>query len=258
KSLALQATPSRFLAAGYVIVIPTFRSRRKDPQTRDALEDSLAIVRYVKKLPEVDSRSVAVYGCSGGGSLALELAGEIPLAAAGAEEPATVLFTGMLNKNPPKKGVEFDPSDAQILFEQHRRFLTRDLQLFTREKMLRIQCPILVTHGDSATQLNRFNNDVFIPHLRQHGKKVEAIGFPGEPHCFGIWGDRRPEASRKLFEDTHAFFKRHLPTQPAAVDRSLVTEVPFSPQAEIKPPANGAAPVICCATSGDPAPRVCE
>src|SRR5262249_39817302 len=35
---------TRFLAAGFVIVVPTFRSREENPQTRDALDDCLAVV----------------------------------------------------------------------------------------------------------------------------------------------------------------------------------------------------------------------
>src|ERR1041384_5887197 len=80
------ATPSRFLAAGYVLVTPTFRSRTEDPQTRNALVDCLTMIDYVKKRSDVDPRSVVVWGDSGGGSLALELAGETDLAAIAAQE----------------------------------------------------------------------------------------------------------------------------------------------------------------------------
>src|SRR5262249_15903374 len=38
---------TRFLASGFVIAVPTFRSREEDPQTRDALDDCLAVVDYV-------------------------------------------------------------------------------------------------------------------------------------------------------------------------------------------------------------------
>lgn len=90
-------TTTRFLAAGYVTMIPTFRSLAADPQTVNALWDNLAIVAYVKQMAQVDPNSVVVYGCSAGGALALELAAEADLAAITAEEPATPLFTGMIN-----------------------------------------------------------------------------------------------------------------------------------------------------------------
>src|SRR3954452_15192128 len=50
---------TRFLAAGFVIVVPTFRSREENPQSRDALDDCLTVVDYVKKMPVVDPKSVA-------------------------------------------------------------------------------------------------------------------------------------------------------------------------------------------------------
>jgi hypothetical protein len=43
--------PSRFLAAGYVVAIITYRRRDEDPQSRVSLEDSLAAVDLVRRLP---------------------------------------------------------------------------------------------------------------------------------------------------------------------------------------------------------------
>ena len=68
------AYPSRFLAAGYAVAVITFRSRDDDPQSRVSAEDSLAAVNHVRRLSYVDPKSVVVYGCSGGGELALEVA----------------------------------------------------------------------------------------------------------------------------------------------------------------------------------------
>ena len=45
KKFARGTWPSRFLAAGYVVAVPTFRSRDADPQTRDSLDDVLATNR---------------------------------------------------------------------------------------------------------------------------------------------------------------------------------------------------------------------
>src|SRR5262245_19102579 len=80
KKFALGTWPSRFLAAGYVVVVPTFRSRDVDPQTRDSLEDILATVEYVRKLPYVDAKSIVVNGISAGGELALSVAVETDIA----------------------------------------------------------------------------------------------------------------------------------------------------------------------------------
>jgi hypothetical protein len=68
------ATGSRFLAAGYVFVAPTYRSRDVDLQTTDSIDDGLAVVEYLGTLPFVDRQSIVVGGCSGGGDLALQVA----------------------------------------------------------------------------------------------------------------------------------------------------------------------------------------
>ena len=101
---ATSALSSRFLAAGYVVATITYRSRDIDPQSRVSLDDSLAAVEYLQHLPYVNAASVGVYGCSGGGDLALGVAAEKPVAAIVAEEPATIGFTGVFNNASPKAG----------------------------------------------------------------------------------------------------------------------------------------------------------
>jgi len=95
------ASPLRFLAAGYLIVVPTYRSRDIDPQSTQSLDDTLAVVEYVRKLPYVDSESIVVYGCSGGGDLALEVAAATRICAVIPEEPATVVMSGIFNRLTP-------------------------------------------------------------------------------------------------------------------------------------------------------------
>ena len=51
---------TRFLAAGYVTMIPTFRSRVEDLMTTNWLRDNLAIVAHVKQMAEVDLNSVVM------------------------------------------------------------------------------------------------------------------------------------------------------------------------------------------------------
>jgi dienelactone hydrolase len=113
-----QPTDVRFLAAGFVTVEATFRSRRQNPQTRDALIDCLAIIEHVKKLPEVDPKSVVLVGGSGGGSLALELAGETELCAIAAGEPASVL---LLHCGLTKVHARQDPKDRLSHTDRSRR-----------------------------------------------------------------------------------------------------------------------------------------
>jgi dipeptidyl aminopeptidase/acylaminoacyl peptidase len=207
-------TLSRFLAAGYVTVAATYRSREQDPQSPGALWDCLAAVEYVKTMPEVDPESVVLWGVSGGGSLALEAAGETRLAAAAVEEPASILFTGMLTNAADRK--------VQMRFPHH--FYTPALRRLTREKIARITAPILIAAGD-VHPINRINNEILVPELRRAGKRLELITYPGAPHGFSQ-GSGSPEAVRKFFEDVSGFFGRHVNAKPVPLRGDLLMKAP--------------------------------
>jgi dipeptidyl aminopeptidase/acylaminoacyl peptidase len=200
RSLATQPTMSRFLAAGYLIVAPTFRDREEDPQTRDALADCLAMIDYVKHRPDVDAKSVVVWGDSGGGSLAIELAGETSLAAVAAQEPATILMIGIMTKENKNKGP---------LMQDPKKYWTLKLQALTREKISKIQCPIFIAYGDKS-QINDVNHQIVIPELKAAGKQLETKLYPGQRHAFS-------KASQEFFGDASQFFAKYLVTQPQAV-----------------------------------------
>jgi dipeptidyl aminopeptidase/acylaminoacyl peptidase len=221
--------PSRFLAAGYVVAVITYRSRDEDPQSRVSFEDSLAAVEHVRRLPYVDSRSVVISGCSGGGDLALEIATASDVAAIAPEEPATILFTGIYNREFPKKGERYTPEDGAPISADPKRYYTEKYQKLTREKIKRIHTPILIVQGDQ-TPLNRFNAEVLIPELRAAGKAVDVMTYPGEPHCFAFYGSGprapHPAAALKAFHDSEMFFRRHLKTMPKPIDAKFVTHVP--------------------------------
>jgi acetyl esterase/lipase len=207
-----QPTATRFLAAGYVTVNATFRTQHE--QTRDAQIDCLAIIDRVKKMPEVDSQSVVLFGGSGGGSLALELAGQTPLCAIVAGEPASVLLTGMFWKDGLAK-----------VMENPKSYYTPEIEKLTQEKIRKIACPILIVHGDQHP-LKKLNHEIIVPELKAAEKNVEVIVYPDQPHGF-YWGRGAPEAGQKCFDDSHTFFKKHLPTQPKPLDESLVMQAPI-------------------------------
>jgi len=223
--------PSRFLAAGYVVAVITYRSRDDDPQSTVSREDSVAAVDYLRQLPYVDPDSIVIYGCSGGGDLALEVAASTDVAAIVAEEPASMLFTGIFNREFPKQGERFSPRDAAPISADPERYYTAEYQKLTREKISRIRCPILIVQGDETSNLNRFNAQVLIPELRSAGTTLEVVTFPGEPHCFAF--DHRgqatsPAVALKAVQAADAFFRRHLNTQPKPIDASLVENVPVN------------------------------
>lgn len=210
---------TRFLAAGFVIAVPTFRSREENPQTRDALDDCLAVVDYVKKMPVVDPNSVAVLGGSGGGSLALELAGETDLCAIVAGEPATVLFTGLMVRGMGDRGPAF-----QEAMRNPQKHLTPELMKFTQAKIKQIHCPVLIVHGD-IHPLQAINTQIIVPELKAAGKMVEYIEYPGQPHGFW-WGASDGPVGQKVFDESLRFIKPTLKTQPVALDESLIKRVP--------------------------------
>jgi len=211
----------RFLAAGFVTVVPTFRSREENPQSRDALDDCLAVVEYVKKMPAVDPNSVAVLGGSGGGSLALELAGELDLCAIVAGEPASVLFTGLMVRGMSDRGLTF-----QDVMRNPKKYYTPELQKFTQAKIKQIHCPVLIVHGD-IHPLKFINQEIIVPELKAAGKSVEYIEYAGQPHAFW-WGQMDPAVGEKVFNDSMRFLKPTLKTQPQALEESLITRVAVS------------------------------
>jgi dipeptidyl aminopeptidase/acylaminoacyl peptidase len=224
------ANPSRFLAAGYVVVSITYRSRDDDPQSGVSREDSLAAFEYLRRLPFVDPRSIVVYGCSGGGDLALEIAAATTeVCAIVPEEPASFIFAGIFNAKFPKSGERFVPDDSRPIGDNPRGFYTPEYQKLTRAKIARIRRPILIIQGDQDPRVFPFNNQIFIPELRAMRKKVDVITYTGEPHCFNFFGSGprtpRPAAALKAFHDVDTFCRRHIKTLPRAVEPALVRHV---------------------------------
>lgn len=240
------ATGPRFLAAGYVFVAPTYRSRDIDPQAIDTVEDALATVDYVRKLPFVDQQSIVVGGCSGGGDLALQIAMRTEVCAVVAEEPASVVTTGLFNKSLAKQAERYTAADAYFLSLDGRRYYTDEFQRTFRAKATNIRAPILIVQGDvdrEEIRINRFNADVLIPELHALRKQVEVKTYPDQVHCFcdasGIprRGDGSfartpaswPAAALKAFQDIDAFCRRHVRTVPKALDARLIRLEPVEP-----------------------------
>ena len=240
KKFALGTWTSRFLAAGYVVAVPTFRSGGADPQSRDPLEDVLATIEHVRKLPYVDAKSIVVNGLSSGGNLALGVAVETDVAVIVPDEPASMLFTGMVTKDAPKKGESWAShfgSDPK----RWRQLYTPECQKLTRDKIAKIRCPIILVQGDVFPVIN-FNKEILIPELRDLGKNIVVLTYPGEPHGFAFSESMKgrekfphprtatrpfPAVAESAFEDVHALARRHLPTKPTPIDPKLVKQVPF-------------------------------
>jgi dienelactone hydrolase len=236
------ATGSRFLAAGYVFVAPTYRSRDVDPQTSDSVEDALAVVEYLRTLPFVDRASNVVGGCSGGGDLALDVASRTSVCAVVAEEPACIVMSGIFNNSVPKQGERYTPEDGFFLMEDGPRYYTAELQKRFRTKLAKLDAPILIVQGDvgegpmdvDGPGRNRFNRDVLIPELRATRRQFDVKIYHEQAHCFcSASGLPRPNgmaapptwpaAALQAFEDSDAFCRRHVRTKPRALDARLVS-----------------------------------
>jgi dipeptidyl aminopeptidase/acylaminoacyl peptidase len=228
RQIALSAQPSRYLAAGYVISVITYRSRDDDPQSPVSRTDSVAAVEHLRQLPYVDRESIVASGCSGGGDLAIEIAAATNVAAVVAEEPASVLLTGVFNKSNPKGGDRYTPLDAAPISANPKQFYTAPYQKATREKLSRIRAPILILQGDQQP-INHYNADVLIPELRSLKKNVQVMTYPGEPHCFAFYGGGprtpRPAVAQKAMDDTLKFLQPVVRAKPKAIESALVTYV---------------------------------
>ena len=213
---------TRCLAAGYLTIAPTFRSRQEDPLTNDALEDCLAVVDHVLGRADVDPRSVVVFGGSGGGSLALELASERPLAAVAAGEPASVLLTGLYSVENlgPRDGWQ---AQGNSIMKDPLKWYSAECQERTRAKLAKIECPILIVHGDKHP-INIVNERILVPELRSAGKRLKVILYPDQAHGF-YYGRQTPEVGLRCSDDCLAFFGEHVSTQPTPLDGDLVTRV---------------------------------
>lgn len=213
------ATNMRLLANGYAIIAPTFRPRMGDDSLHDGLLDLLAVVDYVKEMESVDANSVALFGCSAGGDLVLAAASERDVAAVVAEEPATVLFTGMSDAALALKELPPVQSLATMFADPHTYF-TADVQNLTRARIRAIRAPLFIAQGDQP-QVPGFlemHDEILFPEFDAADKEWTRTAYAGE-HCFGFRGIT--EQSLEFFDDIREFLEEHLPTQPTPVDASV-------------------------------------
>ena len=219
-----QATQARFLAWGYVTVNATRRKINHDPLDRGVVDDTVAMIEAVKQIPYVDQASVVLYGGSGGGTLAIETAGVADIAAVVAGEPATIIYMGMFNKDHIISDSDGKPTGDKrwdVMKADPKSLYTPELRERTREKIAKIDCPVLILHGDQHA-LKHFNLGVFIPEMKAMNKDVELILYPGENHGF-YWG-RSSDAKMplKANRDADAFFRKHIATKPTPINEDLI------------------------------------
>ena len=176
----------RFLQEGYVVVVGDYRGGEWNgmnvPSTNasaTAIDDGLAVVDYVSKLPFVDPARVHLYGVSLGGNLVLFLASKVPtIRAVVAGAPAPIWFLGM--RRPAEsggsslEGLEPDPEVSRANIEP-------------------VRAPILILVGtdDRLLPLDTALHDL----LAKAGKSVRMEVYEGGYHDFvlGPQGQNRPD-----------------------------------------------------------------
>ncbi len=209
-SLLRGAVQTRFLQKGYLTVQSTrrayWKSKNNDKPTGfyDAVGDAALIVEKVREIPGVDPDRVILYGGSGGGILAVVTASRAKVACAVAGEPATVIPID------PKQGQIASPAAYRSLMENPHAKFTPQRQKEMRAWMSRIDCPVLVLQG-KPVGLYKANFEILIPELKDLGKDVSSIAYPGVTHGF-YWGTAKTGVTRamigKLVEDVDGFIRK--------------------------------------------------
>ena len=229
---ALRGNPlcTRFLAAGYVSVHSTFRNYEEKSRDPGPILDNSAVIDYVKKMPEVDSESVVVFGSSGGGRLALELAGlgeHTGLAAIACWEPATTLYAEMYPRGMRGPNMEICKNHEKYFKEENRRIL--------KEKVKKLSCPIIIVHSD-VHPINNVNNGYLIPEIKAQKKSLKTILYPGFGHgfCWGRAGATK-EAFERMVNDVRNFYGQHLEVKPVPITLPGQPNARQSEQAPAKP-----------------------
>jgi dipeptidyl aminopeptidase/acylaminoacyl peptidase len=231
KDYALGTWTSRFLAAGYVVAVITYRSRDIDPQSLGAVQDAVGAIDYLRTLPCVDRESIAVSGASGGGDLALWAASSTKVAAVVAEEPASSMFLGVMNSATPRKGARFTPEDGFAIHADPAKFFTPAYRKVAQARIARINSPILIVQGEETSRLNVFNRETLLPELRAAKKIVDVKSYSGEPHSFAFYSTAartpHPAVAARVFDDVNGWLQERLRRRPTPIDPSFVKQVPF-------------------------------
>ena len=213
---------NRFLAAGFVTVAATRRGSNADPFTSSIALDGIAVVEGVKALCEVDPESVVLLGNSGGGALALVLAGKIPLCAVAAEEPATIVLLDVISSRDEWRSERYQKER----YTDPRSFMSSTGQRRFHEMVKKISAPLFIAHGQ-VHPICGLNEKILLPELKRTGKMFQVVDYPGQRHGF-TRGIGSPAAVLKFFEDALGFYKQHLSVQPVPVDESFVERVAVS------------------------------
>jgi dipeptidyl aminopeptidase/acylaminoacyl peptidase len=164
-----------YFTAGYVTLVMSFRDTLanggKFSESKGGLEDVLAALEYLRKLPEVDPKNIYVAGHSSAASLALRVAqvSDVPRAVA-AFSPVT-------------DWTEFFKERMENLSEESRKYL-EDASAVNH--VGQTKCPVLLTHGTKDTIAPISHSEVMAGKLKELEKPCEFVRIPEGDHYFSM------------------------------------------------------------------------
>jgi len=200
----------RFRNEGYVSVFCDRRGRSVsewlgDPNEFTDTSDIIAVIQYIKQLPNVSPDKVCIYGGSMGGALTLLAIRAEPVAAAIVNAPAVMSIIGL--KDPPGLG-----KGANVTRPEDIPDSMIDLNL-AKTNYGKISAPVMFVVGSADkghTGIVKKSYEI----MKAMGKEVYHDVYPNEPHGF-YWGPRRrndeynpSDNFRKLLDKAVEFFNR--------------------------------------------------
>ncbi len=178
----------RFLQEGFVVAVADYRGGDwntvnvpSTPGQTTAIDDGLAVIEHVRKLPYVDSARINLYGVSLGGNLVSFLISRVPeIHAAILGAPAPIWFLGMQRPGPGFPDLSGAKPDAAV----------------AAANIAPIRTPVLILVGeaDGLLPLATALHDA----LAAAGKSVQMHVYEHGYHDFvlGPQGQNRPDLKR--------------------------------------------------------------
>ena len=229
-------TQEQFLDAGYAVAWLRYRAEVERPAYDGSLlsdrpwsgrgvfnrtpfeyEDVIAIIEYVRSLPDVDAARVGYMGMSHGGEMLMKMAGIADGIAAGiAAEPASASFMARRARATaapaePETAEVYDAEKVAAAVKETHERIDREVAM---ARIDAIDLPILVQGRDRDHNQPVFRVNYEL--LLEAGKDVEWKSYDHDLHGFAYVardsdGEYDPDpVQREVVADSIAFFDRHL------------------------------------------------
>jgi dipeptidyl aminopeptidase/acylaminoacyl peptidase len=202
----------RFLQEGFVVAVGDYRGGEWDkanvPSTGNdatAIDDGLAVIDYVEKLPYVDTSRVSLYGVSLGGNLVSFLISKKPtIHAAVLGAPAPIWFLGMTRPEGGSRDLSAMKMDPEVAAAHVAPIKTPVLILVGTEDRLEAMATTL--HDELAKAGKSVRLDVY-----EHGYHDFVLGNQGQDRPDLKQGEILLQGALDALELTVSFVKSDSP-----------------------------------------------